>query len=281
VCRVTVTVAVKVFDGLVIATDSATTFQLSNGAAQVYNTADKIFQLHRSSPIAAATWGLGSIGDASISTLAKDLRRRLMGRDEDHADWELDATTYTIESVANRLVEMMYDELYEPLVGAQQPPQFLGFLVAGYSAQSRQAEGWVISIEGPTRPVPRQELPPLASGWVAYALPEACQRLFNGWDPTLPTKLASVVDPAVMPQVVQILNNEKRAAVPGGMPFADAVNFAKFLVDVTAGYAHFLMGPDVVGGPIDVAGITRHEGFRWIDRKHYYRPELNPEDPHP
>ena len=278
----TVAVAVKVFDGIVLATDSATTFNLPTGGAQVYNTANKIFQLHRKCPVAAATWGLGSIGDASISTLAKDLRRRLMGRDEDHLDWELKTESYTIEEVANRLIEMMYDELYAPLVGAQQPPPFLGFLVAGYSAKSHQAEGWTIAIEGlNARPTPVQEMAPLSSGWGAYALPEAAQRLFNGWDPTLPTKLAAVVDPTVMPQVMQILSNERRSAVPAGMPFVDAINFARFLVDVTAGYAHFLLGPDVVGGPIDIAGISRHEGFRWIDRKHYYRPELNPEEPHP
>jgi hypothetical protein len=90
VCIVTVAVVVKVFDGMVLATDSATTFNLPTGGAQVYNTANKIFRRHRKWPVAAATWELGSIGDASISTLAKDLRRRFMGRDEDHPDWELD-----------------------------------------------------------------------------------------------------------------------------------------------------------------------------------------------
>lgn len=31
-----------------------------------------------------------------------------------------------------------------------------------------------------------------------------------------------------------------------------------------------------VGGPIDVAALTRHEGFVWIKRKHYFDPALNP-----
>jgi hypothetical protein len=30
-----------------------------------------------------------------------------------------------------------------------------------------------------------------------------------------------------------------------------------------------------VGGPIDVAVITRAEGLVWVKRKHYFDPELN------
>jgi hypothetical protein len=31
-----------------------------------------------------------------------------------------------------------------------------------------------------------------------------------------------------------------------------------------------------VGGPIDVAVISKIDGFIWVKRKHYFRPELNP-----
>jgi len=30
-----------------------------------------------------------------------------------------------------------------------------------------------------------------------------------------------------------------------------------------------------VGGPIDVALISKGDGFVWIERKHYFRAELN------
>lgn len=32
---------------------------------------------------------------------------------------------------------------------------------------------------------------------------------------------------------------------------------------------------ETVGGPIDVAVISKGDGFVWIDRKHYFKPELN------
>ena len=32
---------------------------------------------------------------------------------------------------------------------------------------------------------------------------------------------------------------------------------------------------ETVGGPIDVAVISKGDGFIWINRKHYFKPELN------
>lgn len=40
------------------------------------------------------------------------------------------------------------------------------------------------------------------------------------------------------------------------------------MVDVTVGYSRYLLGPDLVGGPVEIAGISRHEGFKWVARKH-------------
>lgn len=33
---------------------------------------------------------------------------------------------------------------------------------------------------------------------------------------------------------------------------------------------------ETVGGPVDVAVITKGDGFVWVDRKHYFKPDLNP-----
>jgi hypothetical protein len=33
---------------------------------------------------------------------------------------------------------------------------------------------------------------------------------------------------------------------------------------------------ETVGGPIDVAVLSKGDGFIWIKRKHYFKPELNP-----
>ena len=74
----TIVVTVRVNDGIVLAADSATSFSDSNGnIAKVYNNANKIFNLVKGWPVGAMTYGAGSIGSASISTLSKDLRKHL------------------------------------------------------------------------------------------------------------------------------------------------------------------------------------------------------------
>lgn len=47
------------------------------------------------------------------------------------------------------------------------------------------------------------------------------------------------------------------------------VNLTKFRRKITA-------VPETVGGPIDVAVITKGDGFVWLRRKHYFPAELNP-----
>jgi hypothetical protein len=273
---VTVAILVKVYDGIVLATDSATSLA-SPWGTQVYNSANKIFQLHRHKPIGAMTWGLGNLGTASNATVAKDLRRRLMGKDPAHPDWAL-VDDFTVEDVANRMVELIYDEIITT-VGLASP---LGFLVGGYSDKAAQAEAWLVPFDDPrTRPQPVQVAAPDTAGWVAFAQPEATVRLTAGYDPAALDLLvqAGLLDAARVPDAVAALKVLDRQVALPAMPFADAIGLARFLVDVTAGYSYYNMGPNTVGGPVEVAGITRYEGFKWVARKHYYSDALNPEEP--
>jgi hypothetical protein len=279
----TVAVGVKVFDGIVLAADSATTIELGPPLGyHVYNSASKIFHLHRDVPIGAMTWGLGNVGSASIATLAKDLRRRLLGKDTSHK-WKL-GSNYTVEAVANRLVDMVFDELYQPALKGQKvgPEHLLGFLVAGYSAGSGQAEAWLVQMEDPTkRPTPEQVAKPDESGWFVYAQPEAVVRLLKGHDPSILDALKGDLNSAELAKVETALKKRvlERVAMSPAMPIADAIGFARYLVDTTVGYSRYVLGPDTVGGQVEIAGITRHEGFKWISRKHYYPSSLNPKDP--
>ena len=59
------------------------------------------------------------------------------------------------------------------------------------------------------------------------------------------------------------------------MPIKDAIDLAEFLVDLTEKFVRFSPGAQTVGGPIEIAAITEHEGFKWIKRKHYYDKSFN------
>lgn len=60
------------------------------------------------------------------------------------------------------------------------------------------------------------------------------------------------------------------------MPKPNIIELAEALVSITAIERKASSDLATVGGPVDVAFITRHEGFVWIKRKHYFEPHLNP-----
>jgi hypothetical protein len=60
------------------------------------------------------------------------------------------------------------------------------------------------------------------------------------------------------------------------MPKQEMANLAESLVNITIIKRKASAGLETVGGPIDVAVISRHEGFVWVKRKHYFDGQLNP-----
>jgi len=285
---VTIALSINVNDGLVLAADSASTLvtQTPQGEPQVinvYNNANKIFNLRKGLPIGAMTWGAGNIGNASTSTLMKDLRRRLSGEDTSHSKhWKI-GKTYTIENVANLVREYFFDELYLPAFkDAEKKPQ-IGFIVAGYSTDEPLADEYQIEIKDGECVGPRLMRPKGDPGITWSGQPEAISRLVLGFGTGLPTVLEQNlgVPTDQIPEVVRIL--QEKLTVPfvvAAMPFQDAIDLAEFLVNLTINFSRFAPGAQTVGGPLEIAAISKHEGFKWIRRKHYYSRDLNPEDDH-
>ncbi|NWB41621.1 hypothetical protein HX815_15015 [Pseudomonas sp. E6002] len=60
------------------------------------------------------------------------------------------------------------------------------------------------------------------------------------------------------------------------LPLPDMAALAKSLIELESLKERVTKPSESVSGPIDVAVISKHDGFVWIDRKHYFRPELNP-----
>lgn len=59
------------------------------------------------------------------------------------------------------------------------------------------------------------------------------------------------------------------------MPKPELARMAEALVNLTSIKRRVSRGFETVGGPIDVAVISKAEGFVWVKRKHYFPEELN------
>lgn len=90
---------------------------------------------------------------------------------------------------------------------------------------------------------------------ISEALLNEHQKKLNGYRRT------QYIDPVI--SVVAILPKDELAAM------------AESLVNLTSFKRKVSMESETVGGPIDVAVISKGDGFVWIKRKHYFEPELN------
>jgi hypothetical protein len=61
------------------------------------------------------------------------------------------------------------------------------------------------------------------------------------------------------------------------LPKDELAVMAETLVNLTSFKRRVSLDAETVGGPIDVAVISKGDGFIWIKRKHYFKPELNPD----
>jgi hypothetical protein len=281
--HVTIAVALQVHDGVVLASDSALTLTDTSAGAgpnyiqNVYNNSNKIFNLRKGLPLGAVTYGLGNIGNTSISTLAKSLRARFTGVDETFPSWKIDKENYTIEQVAIRAREFFLEEM------AEHPPVpgfVFGFQVAGYSARAPLSEIWKFEhVNGVCDP-PRCAAAQGETGFQAGGDPEVFSRLVLGHGMLLGDALvAGGVDRANIPAVVAALQAHMHVPLlEAPMPIPDAIDLAEFIVEATATFTRFRRGHSTVGGPVESAAITQYEGFKWIKRKHYFNHTLNPQE---
>jgi hypothetical protein len=94
---------------------------------------------------------------------------------------------------------------------------------------------------------------------VRTALDKLIPNLYNEWEKTRKDKYS---DP-VMENVASLPKDELGA-------------MAEALVNLTKFKRRISRERETVGGPIDVAVVTKGDGFVWMKRKHYFDAELNP-----
>jgi hypothetical protein len=219
---------------------------------------------------------MGSFGASSITTLIKDLRIRFSGDDKDYQEWAIDSN-YTVEQIAIRIREFLFEENFLPLNVTSSGVQF-GFLVAGYGTGAKLSETWSIEIKDGKCEPPKLVIPQGQSTCIVGGDPEVFCRLANGVSPFLaPVLLQAGFDQSTVDKVIAAAQSGLGISlVEAPMPIQDAIDLAEFFVSTTSTFARFKRGAATVGGPVESAAITKHEGFKWVHRKHYFSSELNP-----
>ena len=263
----TVIVSIKITDGIVMAADSAATF----GVGQTYLSADKIVNLVKGLPVGVMVTGSGGIGIESFATLMKDLRGALSAGGSE----AIDPHSYTIREICDRLCDLL-----DAKVKATEENVFMHLRVCGYSAGHPGSELWDIIVRdgGCQAPEIAQAEGDFGPRWAGEF--EVLDRLILGIGTGFvdaATSTGMQKDEAVTLKSKLLNAGMVEPLVMAAMPIQDAVELARFLVETTIGFVRFSLRrqPKTVGGPIEIAAITKHEGFRWVQRKHFYPASLN------
>jgi hypothetical protein len=275
----TICVAVKVQDCIVFAADSTSSLQtvLADGSPITINTydhANKVFNLRKGLPIAAMTAGIGNFGPSSISTITKDLRASLS---KEGSPYYIDPHNYTIEQVVTLAKRYFFEDRFQKLDPA--PMGAFQYWIGGYSSGEDLGEIWRFQIDNGVCGDPVCDAPkdvPSSLGW--GGAPEAINRLVLGYGQGLGQALvAGGIAVENVPQAIAEIGRYTQAELAHpAMPTVDAVELARFLAETTKQFVRFLPGSNSVGGNIDIATVTKHENFKWVARKHFYSPVLNP-----
>lgn len=218
---------------------------------------------------------MGNIGNVSISTLAKDLRSKFC----DNADeFYIDPKNYTIQLVAERARKFFFDDHYQNLTQKPSGNHSFQFWIAGNGAGDTHGEIWRLQIVNGECEAPECLARPDDFDILYDGQPEAINRIVNGYSQHLGQALLEIgLAEDHLDDVLGHIESRTRAPlIAPAMPVQDAIALADFLVDVTKRYVRFLPGADTVGGDTDICVVTKHEGFKWVRRKHYFDTRLNP-----
>ena len=269
----TICVAVKIAEGLVMAADSASMLEgtidtpqgTQRGVVQTFSFANKVSRI-LNYPIGIMSWGIGSISDRSIQSLIMEFEYSYPSLGHSH--------DYKVKDVADSILEFIkerYNETFPETSppGGQRPA--LGLFVGGYSSGQFFAESYEYrfpkykdwKIIRPDNPDGR---PSFGADW--FGQNDPLRRLIKGISAPALSKL---IDMGADQKIVQQWVDDSVAEFPlifDGMPIQDAIDFANFAVQVTIGCFRFGPGAPLCGGDVDIAIITP-DTFQWAQRKQW------------
>ena len=267
-------------EGIVLAADSRVTlnaqFEAPPGppvtVAATYDNATKLLKVKGQEYVGAVTYGMGAIGQQQPRTAHSYLPEFEASLAQEQR--------MTVQDFAQRLSDFFLARWNDAHMPNPVPPgQEMVFLVGGYDATA--AYGSVFEIFIPSRPTPHEVIPAGQFGAVWGGQREIVDRLLNGFDARAPQLARDFlqVAPAAQGQPDPLetdLKTKLTTKIPWQfLPLQDCVDLSIFVLRTTITLQKWVVDVRGVGGAIDVATITRTEGFNYIQQKHITGEEAN------
>jgi hypothetical protein len=248
-------------EGIVLAVDSRVTLtaHLPNNASipATYDNATKMLRVKGQDHVGVVTFGRGVLGRVEIRTAHSylpELEAELAGE-----------ARLTVEDFARRLGAFFLGRWNASSMPAGADPMI--FLVGGYDPDA--VYGRVFEVVVPARPEPLEQNAGGSFGLTSGGQTEILQRILNGYDQNAVGAIQQALsfNDTQTAQLRQALAQQALSIPYPFLPLQDCVDLVLFLIQSTATLHTWLVGVRGVGGAIDVATITRTEGFRSVQSK--------------
>ena len=226
-----------------------------------YDNATKLLQVNGQDFVGAVTYGMGAIGQQSPRTAHSylpEFEAKLAANE---------CERLAVEEFATELSSFFVQQWQAANMPAEGPPMV--FLVGGYDANDPYGKVFQFSI--PVSPKPREvHAGSNQFGMVWGGQKEFIDRIISGFDGRLPLVAQEIL------KLTDDQRNELETKLKGRLepsipydflPLQDSVDLSILLIRTTISVQNWIAGTRGVGGPIDVAIITRTKGFEAIQYK--------------
>ncbi len=255
-------VAIKGSEGVVLAADSRVTLTAERKNAPPlpvnFDNATKLLTFEKPhNYIGAVTYGIAVIGLRTAHSFIPEFEVDIKENERlTVADFSKELSVFFLKQWKKGMPE---DYSGPPMV----------FIVGGFDPKG--AYGRVFIIDIPNNPEPVEKNPGDSNFGMSWGGQlQIASRMIHGYDPTLPLILKNELnlEDENLNKLLRKLKEQLEFSIPYQiLPLQDCVDLATLLIRTTINAQNLAIGVRGVGGPIDVATITRTKGLQDIQRK--------------
>jgi len=268
-------------EGVVLGSDSTSTFELEEKASRHFDFAQKLFEFGESpSTMGAVTWGLGRPGEKSWRTLiaetadywtltkpssfdeAASIAASMFWADYQHCyaeklrqARELAAKGENVSSEDRTVLQ----DLNASFAG--------GFCIGGRWKPEREPCAYAIEFEPALISVPQPQRLRIAKGYF-WGCPNLIQRILYGIDLGLLNEICSSGKWAgIDEELIRLISEKYMNSPPFELPLREAIDWVFSSIYTTIKGMKFSGHQTFCGGPIELAVISSDRPFRWVCHK--------------
>lgn len=253
----------KVPEGIVLAAESRVSYDIpygDNGSRLVtFDNATKVLEMDGYNRFGAVTFGVANIGDRTAHSFLPEFIA--------HLKKDKQKKNLTVEQFSKELSNFFSAKWKEAMADDFPSGENMHFVVSGFDKDNPYAKVYQFAIPETPKPTPVSGMEGFNIIWGGQT--DIVERIFKGFDASVLNWVDQNIEltDEQSDGLVKAIQDSQLPVVCGALALQDAINLCITLIRTTIDIQSLAAGIRGVGGPIDVAIITKDDGFKFIQRK--------------